>query len=137
MRICIDLDGVVCRLKRPGETYEDVEPVPGAIEKLRELRGHGHYVILYTARHMRTCDGNVGKVMARVAQITLDWLARHGAEYDEIHFGKPWADVYVDDNALRFTTWQAIAGDGSNLPRSTESTRDSGMSVVPDVPTNR
>ncbi len=125
MRICIDLDGVVCRLKRAGETYADVEPVPGAIDKLRELRLAGHHIILYTARHMRTCEGNVGQVIAKVGRLTLDWLARHGAEYDEIHFGKPWADVYIDDNALRFSSWDALLGDGSNLPRSTESSRDS------------
>ncbi|MCX5746883.1 MAG: capsular biosynthesis protein [Proteobacteria bacterium] len=123
MRICIDLDGVVCQLKQPGQTYADVAPIDGAIERLRALRGAGHHVILYTARHMKTCDGNVGLAIARIGKITLDWLARHEVEYDEILFGKPWADVYIDDNALRFTSWDAIVGDGSNLPRSTESTR--------------
>lgn len=121
MRICIDLDGVVCHLRRPEQSYADVEPMPGAVAKLRTLRAHGHYVILYTARHMKTCDGNVGKVIARVGAITLAWLDKHGVEYDEIHFGKPWADLYLDDNAVRFTGWETIADDGSNLPRSSES----------------
>lgn len=120
MRICIDLDGVVCRLRKPGQQYADVEPVPGALEKLRELKAAGHYIILYTARHMKTCAGNVGMVVARQGAVTLDWLARHRVEYDEIHFGKPHADVYVDDNALRFESWNAIAGDGSSLPLSAE-----------------
>jgi capsule biosynthesis phosphatase len=129
MRICLDLDGVICRLREPGEQYADLQPVAGAVEKLRELRAAGHYIILATARHMKTCDGNVGKVVARQGATTLDWLARHGIEYDEIHFGKPHADVYIDDNALRFETWDRIAGDGSTLPRSHEKSKAAAASA--------
>lgn len=108
MRICIDLDGVVCRLKEPGQSYADLEPVPGAVEALRALREQGHYIILYTARHMKTCAGNVGQVIARQGAITLDWLARHEIDYDEIYFGKPYAHLYIDDNAMRFLDWESI-----------------------------
>jgi capsule biosynthesis phosphatase len=120
MRICVDLDGVVCRLREPGQNYADLEPVPGAVEKLRQLRAAGHTIIIATARHMKTCDGNVGQAVARQGAVTLDWLARHGIEYDEIHFGKPHAQIYIDDNALRFESWSSIAGDGSTLPLSSE-----------------
>lgn len=120
MRICIDLDGVICRLREPGQSYADLEPVPGAVEKLRELKAAGHTIIILTARHMKTCQGNVGLAVARQGAATFDWLRRHGIEFDEIHFGKPHAQVYIDDNALRFESWNAIAGDGTNLPRSTE-----------------
>ena len=120
MRICIDLDGVVCRLREPDQTYADLQPVPGAVEKLRALRAAGHYLILYTARHMKTCGGNVGQVVARQGATTLDWLKRHGIEFDEFHFGKPHADVYIDDNAVRFEGWDQIAADGSSLPMSNE-----------------
>ena len=129
MRICIDLDGVICHLKRPEQTYADVEPIPGAVEKLVALRRAGHLVILHTARHMKTSEGNVGRAVARIGHITLDWLARHGVEYDEIYFGKPWADVYIDDNAHRFETWDAIANDGSNLPQSNEAARSRTLPV--------
>jgi len=127
MRLCIDLDGVVCELKKPGQNYSDVKPLPGAVEKLRELRKAGHYIILLTARHMKTCSGNVGMVIARQGKVTLDWLEKHRIEYDEIHFGKPHADLYIDDNALRFASWDQIAPDGDNLPCSTESARDQTM----------
>jgi len=121
MRICIDLDGVICNLREPGQTYADVEPIRGATDKLRALRAAGHYIIIYSARHMKTCDGNVGKVIARQGATTLAWLTRHGIEFDEIHFGKPHADVYIDDNALRFESWDQIASDGASLPSSAES----------------
>ncbi len=120
MRICIDLDGVICSLRRPEQKYAELEPVPGAVEKLRALRAAGHFIIIFTARHMKTCGGNVGQVVARQGAVTLEWLTRHGIEYDEFHFGKPHADVYIDDNALRFTGWEQIAVDGWTLPQRTE-----------------
>jgi capsule biosynthesis phosphatase len=120
IKICIDIDGVVAGFKSGGDTYADVLPIPGAIEKLRGFKDNGHYVILYTARHMKTCNGNVGLVTARIGRVTLDWLKKHEIPYDEIYFGKPWADVYIDDNAFRFRSWDAIAADGSNLPVSNE-----------------
>lgn len=120
MRICIDLDGVICTLRRPDQTYAEVEPVPGAVETIASMRAAGHHVIIHTARHMKTTGGNVGLVLARQGTITLEWLARHGVEYDEIHFGKPWADVYIDDNAFRFESWEQIGDAGEHLPISHE-----------------
>ncbi len=108
MRIVIDLDGVICPIKGPGESYAELKPIPGAVAKIRALRMDGHCIIIQTARHMKTCDSNVGLVVKRIGKITLDWLERYGIEYDEILFGKPNAHVYIDDRALRFSTWDAI-----------------------------
>ena len=108
MRIAVDLDGTICPVKGPDESYEELVPLPGAVERLRELQRAGHYIIIVTARHMRTCQSNLGQVMRRVAKITLDWLERHGIEYDEIYFGKPNADVYIDDRALPFSGWASL-----------------------------
>jgi capsule biosynthesis phosphatase len=118
--ICIDLDGVLAGFKQEGQTYADVAPIPGAVEKVRGLKAAGHKIIIYSARHMKTCQGNAGLVVARVGGVTLEWLKRHDIPYDEIFFGKPWADVYIDDNAVRFHSWDDIAPDGSNLPASNE-----------------
>ena len=120
MRICIDLDGVIAELKKDGESYEDVKPVKGAVEKIRKLKKNGHYIIIYTARHMKTCNGNVSKIVAKIGKITLDWLEKYQVPYDEIVFGKPWADVYIDDNGFRFKSWADIDDDGNNLPVSNE-----------------
>ena len=120
MKICIDIDGTICELRRPDQTYADVRPIAGAVEKLTALKKAGHYLILCTARHMATCNGNVGMVMARQGKTLLDWLHKHQVPYDEIWFGKPHADVYIDDNAYRFSAWSQIADDGGNLPISRE-----------------
>ena len=119
MRICFDLDGVICALRQPGENYSDLLPIPGARERLESLKQDGHYIILHTARHMKTCEGNVGRVINRVGKITLEWLERHAIPYDEIYFGKPWADLYVDDNAFRFESWHSFTV--SNFPENRES----------------
>jgi len=123
MKICIDIDGVICELRRPEQTYAQLEPLPGAVEKMNALKQAGHYLILCTARHMATCNSNIGLVVARQGKTLLDWLAEQHIPYDEIWFGKPHADVYLDDNGLRFNGWEAIAGDGSNLPVSQEKRR--------------
>lgn len=120
MRICVDLDGVICELKNQGEVYPALKPVPGAVEKMKALKASGHYIIIYTARHMKTCKGNLPEVIAKIGKVTLDWLVTNEVPYDEIMFGKPWADVYIDDNAFRFIGWEQLDGDGNNLPMSHE-----------------
>jgi capsule biosynthesis phosphatase len=123
MKICIDVDGVLCELRQPEQAYAEVQPLPGAVEKMKSLKQAGHYLILCTARHMATCNSNVGLVVARQGKTLLDWLAKNEIPYDEIWFGKPHADVYLDDNAHRFTNWQEISADGGNLPLSREKSR--------------
>jgi len=115
MRICIDLDGVISPIKKADQSYEGLEPLPGAVEKIKELRKKGHYIIIQTARHMKTCESNMGKIMKKIAKITLDWLEKHNIEYDEIYFGKPNAEIYIDDRAVKFSSWDEITEDLINL----------------------
>lgn len=109
MRICIDIDGTICALRKPHENYSDVLPIEGASEKIKALKEKGCYIILCTARHMKTCDANVGKVIAKQGLTLLEWLNKHDFVYDEIWFGKPNADVYIDDRALKFEgSWDQL-----------------------------
>jgi capsule biosynthesis phosphatase len=105
MRISIDLDGTICPVKRPEQNYSDLEPLPHAADRIRELRKAGHYIVIQTARNMATCQSNLGRVLKNVGLITLEWLEKYGIEYDEIYFGKPNAEVYLDDRAVRFSSW--------------------------------
>lgn len=108
MRICIDLDGTICELRKEGETYADVKVKPGAAEKIRQLRAAGHVIIINTARNMASSGHNLGKAMKNIGKITFDWLDRNGIEYDEIFFGKPNADITIDDRVVRFESWELI-----------------------------
>ena len=49
---------------------------------------------------MRTHVGNVGSVVADIGSSTLKSLQVHNIPYDEIYFGKPYADLYIDDLAV-------------------------------------
>jgi capsule biosynthesis phosphatase len=114
MRIVIDLDGTICPIKRKDESYADLLPNEGAVQRIKELKDAGNYIIIQTARNMATCESNVGRVMKNVGKITLDWLDKYGVAYDEIFFGKPNAQVYIDDRALRYNDWASITNDFLN-----------------------
>lgn len=49
---------------------------------------------------MKTHNGNIGKIYADIGKITFDTLDKFNIPYDEIYFGKPYADIYIDDNAI-------------------------------------
>ena len=102
MRICIDMDGTICDTKKPGESYENVQPKENAIEILKKLKEEGHYIIIYSSRHMVTCNNNLGQITAKQSHIFYDWFKKYGIEYDELWFGKPLADIYIDDKALKY-----------------------------------
>ena len=49
---------------------------------------------------MRTHGGNIGRVTADIGRITIDQLSEYGIPHDELIFGKPFADFYIDDKAI-------------------------------------
>jgi capsule biosynthesis phosphatase len=102
--IVFDVDGTICAIKKSDEDYIDVLPNADVVQRLREYREEGFYIILATARNMNTYNGNVGLIGAKTAKTLLSWLDKHNIPYDELHVGKPWAGkggFYVDDKAIR------------------------------------
>lgn len=102
LRICIDLDGTICEIRKEPMTYADVKVKQGAAEQIKALHDAGHTIIINTARNMGSTGHDVGKVMKNVGKITLDWLEKNGIVYDEIFFGKPNANITIDDRVIRF-----------------------------------
>lgn len=102
MRIAVDLDGTICEVKKPGERYEDVKPIPGAIETLQEFKKKGIEIIIYTARHMVTCNNDIAKITAIQAPIIIEWCKKYNCPYDGLLFGKPYVDFFIDDRAIEF-----------------------------------
>jgi hypothetical protein len=49
---------------------------------------------------MKTHNNNVGKVIKDIANVTINTLEKLNISYDELIFGKPIADIYIDDRAL-------------------------------------
>lgn len=102
--IVMDIDSCLCEKKEDGKSYSELKPVNAILERLREYKRKGFYIILYTSRNMNTFECNIGKINANTAKIILDWLEKYNIPYDEIYFGKPWCGFkgfYVDDKAIR------------------------------------
>jgi capsule biosynthesis phosphatase len=99
-RFCFDLDNTLVTYPKVDGDYTTCEPINRNIEYLRYLKSNGHLIIIYTARRMRTWSGNIGSVVADIGKITLESLEKFEIPYDEIYFGKPYADFYIDDLAI-------------------------------------
>lgn len=96
-RFVFDLDNTLVTYPRISGDYTSVEPIQDTISYLQKLKEAGHHIIVYTARRMRTHNGNVGGVVADIGKITIDTLSKFNIPYDELVFGKPYAHHYIDD----------------------------------------
>lgn len=102
--VCFDLDGVLATGTKEevysdsaGWAYEKCEPITKMISILKELKTKGYKIIIFTARHPADYEK------------TVLWLSRQGIKYDDLYMGKPLADLYIDDNALRFNRDEFIS----------------------------
>ncbi|MEO8626533.1 MAG: capsular biosynthesis protein [Betaproteobacteria bacterium] len=112
-RIVIDVDMTLCGPKPKGGTYLDCPPRADVIATLRRFQAQGYYVIVQSARQMRTYASNVGEINVHTLPVLIEWLQKYDVPHDEIIVGKPWCGhegFYVDDRAIRpseFTSMSA------------------------------
>lgn len=111
--IVFDLDDTICfpnhneaeTAKKYGKAKKNLD----VISRMRLLRRRGYRIIIHSARRMLTHDGDLDKIHEDVWDVTVDWLRRARVPYDELVFGKPYANTYyVDDKALdleQFMEW--------------------------------
>jgi uncharacterized HAD superfamily protein len=95
MQLIIDLDGCICSEEK---TFSRslAKPIPGAKEVLDELKNQGHIIIIYSARSWNEYE------------MTIQWLKDNQISYDQVILGKPVGDYWIDDRAIRFTSWSEI-----------------------------
>lgn len=98
MIYCIDIDGVIAETQETD--YEHSKPVYLVINKINSLYEQGHTIKIFTARGSKT--GMDWK------ELTEKQLAEWGVRYHELIFGKPFANVYIDDKALNVEDWLKI-----------------------------
>ena len=94
MRFCFGLDGTLLKPGPLGSGPEAARPMEKNVAIVRELHEAGHTIIIWTRR-----GGGGGKNLAQVGRLTFDQLEQFGVPYDEIVFGQPDADLYVDARA--------------------------------------
>jgi len=102
LRFCFDLDSTLLHWD---SATSEMLPSQDNIDLVCALHDAGHYVILQTAASMEHASsgrhaGNVGRAVARAGPRVFEALKKHAIPYDELHFGKPAADFYIDSTTL-------------------------------------
>ena len=106
--ICFDIDNVICKTNHIKD-YSKSKPIKKNIKIVNEAYNKGFIIILYTARYMGRCKGNLTKVKKQIKPLTLKQLNSWGVRYHKIYFGKPSFDLFVDDKSLFFNkNWQKL-----------------------------
>ncbi|MCU7987572.1 capsular biosynthesis protein [Shewanella sp. SW24] len=101
-RLVVDLDGTVTLADT--SDYKNVSPNIDVIRQLRNYKELGYIITIFTARNMRTYEGNIGKINLYTLPIITAWLELHDVPFDEVIVGKPWCGhegFYIDDRAIR------------------------------------
>ena len=99
-----DIDGTLCPIKNKEQKYEDLVPYTLMVEKVRELKNMGFKIILFTARNMKTYNGDLKLINKYTRPIIEKWLKKWEIPYDELIVGKPWpgpVGFYIDDRSIR------------------------------------
>ena len=91
----IDFDGVVHDHVHPVAGFKMGPPMEGAKEVLTLLKKAGHTIIIHTVK-----GDNPGFVM--------DWMNHYKIPFDDVTRQKPVADYYIDDRAVKFTSWKEL-----------------------------
>ena len=100
-KLVIDIDGVLAEAV-PELDYAAAGPIMDNVARVNALHAAGCKITLFTARGSGT-----GKDWRAV---TADQMRRWGVRYDELKFGKPPADYYVDDRLVSLTEALALCG---------------------------
>lgn len=108
MVYCFDLDDTICRHRN--RDYENAIPLTKTIDIIRDIKSKDPMseIIIHTSRGMNSCNGDIRQAEIK-NRITIEkWLSDNCVPYDKIIFGKPLADVYIDDKAVNVSDFQSF-----------------------------
>lgn len=95
--VVIDIDGTICE-EMPTFERPLAQILPGARATINSWHQQGVFIILFTTRNWSEYA------------MTANWLQKEGVEYDLLLCGKPLADLWIDDRAIKFTSWEGMKG---------------------------
>jgi capsule biosynthesis phosphatase len=101
MKIVVDLDGVIIGFPSSKKDKE-VRVNEEMVKWLRKRKSYGDYIVIHTARGMRSNNNDLGKVYTKHYVEIYEMLKSKNIPFDELILGKPNADIYIDDKAVRF-----------------------------------
>ena len=110
--IAVDLDGVILNFNWDSWVRNDMKyfgtPIKGAKRALVKLRRRGYKIIIHTCRTNPVLNSNYSleELYVKVERI----LTKNEIPHDEIWLGagKPLADYYIDDRAVKFESWGQV-----------------------------
>lgn len=98
MRFIFDLDDTIS--VHYNRDFENAKPIPETIEKIRKLKQDGIEIVIYSSRGQNSCKGDLELIEKKNREQIETWLANHDVPYDQLVFGKPLGDIYVDDKGV-------------------------------------
>jgi len=101
-KIILDLDGVLAEIDLSLD-YKDRKVNKSIKRSIIHAKSNGYCVTLFSARNMRTYNGDIKKINDYTRPIIEQWLKDNKIEVDDLILGKPWngpEGFYVDDNNL-------------------------------------
>ena len=113
MQLVFDIDGVLCDEYHPDVNHRN--PYMDRIEHINNLYYEGHDIIIYTSRGMRSTGNDPVASDLKYRALTETQLACWGLKYHKLFFGKPNADVYMDNkNATLEDFFKDLSNTGTN-----------------------
>ena len=98
--ICIDIDSTICNTTK--NYYASSTPKKNVINFINKLYSKGYVIKLYTARGMGRSKDNKKLAEKKFKKLTIKQLKLWKVKYHSIFFGKPSADLYVDDKSFGY-----------------------------------
>jgi CMP-N-acetylneuraminic acid synthetase len=91
LTVCFDIDGIIA-YKTQDNDYSKAIPNYNVINIVNKIYDMGHNVVIFTAR------GSATKI--DWSEETKMQLTNWGLKFSKLRFGKPYADIYIDDRFL-------------------------------------
>lgn len=119
--LVFDIDDTISIHKN--RDYANAKPIQPVIDKLNRLHDEGYYIKLFTGRGQLSCNGDLDLIIKRNKDVLEKWLTDHNVKYDELIFGKPLGDWYIDDKGLSVSDflkadfYELKGGSGSSVYR--------------------
>ena len=112
MKLVFDIDGVLCDEENPDVSLRN--PYIDRIAYVNSLFEQGHDIIIYTSRGMKSCNDNPDEADKKYRELTTKQLNAWGLCFDKLFFGKPNADVYIDNKNASLDFFNMLGNTGAD-----------------------
>lgn len=90
----VDFDGTIVSLEKD---FMEGEPNEELITVLRDYYENNKRIVIYTARGMKSNNGDLAIIEKNVKPRIAEWLRLHNVPYHELIVGKPFWEILIDD----------------------------------------